>query len=79
MGFLLSLFGGIWLKLIAVLALVGGGIGAVWKIRRDAVKLDRAKQEEIDRERANSIRMRVRNLHIERMRKHDNTGYRDED
>lgn len=77
MEFLLSLFGGIWLKLIAVLALVGGSIGAIWKIRKDAVKLDRAQQKEIDRGKADSIRMRVRNHRVERMREHDDSGYRD--
>lgn len=76
-SFIASLFGSLWAKLVAAFLLVGGGIGAIAKMRNDAVKIDRAKRKEEDHEKASGIRMRVRSRRIERMRDLKDRGYRD--
>lgn len=76
-SFIASLFGSLWAKLVAAFLLVGGGIGAIAKMRNDAVKIDRAKRKEEDHEKASGIRTRVRSRRIERMHDLKDRGYRD--
>ena len=54
-GFITDLLGGLWPKLVLIGGIVASAIGAVWKLRRDAVRLDRAKREKEDRDNARRI------------------------
>lgn len=72
-----DLLGGLWPKLAALGGLVAAAFAFVWKNRRDAVKLDRAKQKEKDHAKADDIRDRVERDLPKRVRDFDDAGFRD--
>lgn len=73
-----DLMGGLWPKIAAIGVILATVLAAAWKIGRNAVKLDRAKQKEKDREEADKIRDRVERDLPDRLREYDGRGFRDQ-